>query len=233
MIDRKLNYGREQILKLASMMEYPPEKILDVGVGKGYDLVNLHNVFLSAELFGTDIFDHKIVEAKTKNISVSKIDLDAEALPFSDEFFNLTLSNQTLEHVKNIHHAVSELIRVTSVNGYLIIGVPNLAALHNRVALAFGYQPRCIRADSAHVRGFTPSELIDIFAKLSGKSIIFKKYLGANFYPFPPVLAKLAARLMPSLAVSVFVLFEKISEYRPNLLREREQQKLETNYFYG
>lgn len=44
---------------------------------------------------------------------------------------------------------------VLKLDGILIVGAPNLAALHNRVLLLFGGQPTVLKLGLAHVRGLT------------------------------------------------------------------------------
>ena len=73
------------------------------------------------------------------------VDIERNSLPFANEPLQVILSNQTLEHVKEIFWIFHEVSRVLKTNGYLIIAVPNLASLHNRLLLLLGMQPSCLK----------------------------------------------------------------------------------------
>jgi ubiquinone/menaquinone biosynthesis C-methylase UbiE len=50
---------------------------------------------------------------------------DIEAIPFSDEEFDLVVSEETLEHVPHPRRGLEELVRVTKRGGRLIVTTPN------------------------------------------------------------------------------------------------------------
>jgi ubiquinone/menaquinone biosynthesis C-methylase UbiE len=231
MVDRNLNYGREVIVNMLRSLKIAPKKILDIGVGQGFDLENIGNIFPNASLHGVDENNRKISLSQNKSIQCFKVDLEIESMPFNDESYNLIISNQTLEHVKNVHHVVSELVRLTEVDGYFLIGVPNLGSLHNRLLLLFGRQPTCMRTDSGHVRGFTNTELIDFVLKISGNSVNFVERRGSNFYPFPRFLAIILSKFLPSLSVTSFFLFKKTKSYNFEHIKHLISHPFETNYF--
>lgn len=53
-----------------------------------------------------------------------RIDLErVERLPFSDQAFDTTVCSDVLEHLDNLHHVFSELVRVT--RRHLIVSLPN------------------------------------------------------------------------------------------------------------
>ena len=56
---------------------------------------------------------------------------------------------------------------------------------------------------------------------------------GSNFYPFSPRMASGLARLMPSLATSIFFRFEKVKPYEGEFLHFPVDQRLETNFWLG
>lgn len=112
------------------------------------------------------------------------------------------IMNQILEHTKEIFWIFGEVSRVLKRGGGCIVGVPNLASLHNRIALLIGRQPTSIRALGPHVRGFTRKDFVK-FIETDG---YFKAeyFAGSNFYPFPRQVSRILARIFPNLAVSVF-----------------------------
>jgi hypothetical protein len=144
----------------------------------------------------------------------------------------VVLSNQTFEHLKEVFWVLHEISRVLKVGGHLLVGVPNLASLHNRILLAAGQQPTSMKNSSAHVRGYTRSD----FVKLLGcfpRGYQLRAWRGSNFYPFPPALARPAARLLPSMAWAVFMLFQKTLPYNREFLDYPKAAQLETNFYLG
>ena len=169
---------------------------------------------------------------QAKGIEVVTSNIENEPIPLPDCSVDLIIANQILEHTKELFFIMHEFSRILKVGGQIIIGVPNLAALHNRIALLFGQQPTCIRTNSAHIRGFTKSGVRQIVDVWDGYQL--KDFRGANFYPLPPPLAKLAARILPSLSVCIFILIEKKKPYQnEKYLTYPGEQKLATNYYVG
>jgi SAM-dependent methyltransferase len=186
-------------------------RILDVGAGHGADLANiaksLGNTGRTPEISAIETFPVAIQSLKAIGVSVHSIDLERERLPFADAYFDVVICNQVLEHTKEIFWIVSELSRVTKKGGKLIIGVPNLGSLHNRIALLAGYQPPAINVLGTHVRGFTIpgfTEFLEI-----GRFLKVSAVIGGNFYPFPPTISRKLSKLLPSLSVSSFYLIER------------------------
>ena len=118
------------------------------------------------------------------------------------------------------------------VGGKIIIGVPNLAALHNRITLLLGQQPTCIKANSAHIRGFTKSGLLQIM-NCWEKGYILNKFSGSNFYPFPPRIAKFISKIFPTLSVCVFTEFTKKEIYKGEYINYPKKNRLATNFYTG
>lgn len=83
------------------------------------------------------------------------VDLESAAFPAADGIFDIVVWNRELVTVKNAVPALREARRVLSPGGFLVLAVPNLAALHNRALLLAGRQPTTLHIDNGdHVRGF-------------------------------------------------------------------------------
>jgi len=119
------------------------------------------------------------------------------------------------------------------VGGSLIVGIPNLAAFHNRVLLAVGRQPSQLKNWSAHVRGFTKADLVETIGKPFPGGLVLRYLAGANFYPLPGPLARPVARVWPGGAWGLFARFEKERPYEGSYLRWPLEQTLETVFFLG
>ncbi|MFQ5940565.1 MAG: methyltransferase domain-containing protein [Nitrososphaerales archaeon] len=117
-------------------------KMLDMGCAYGSLTKLLADHFRVQEAYGIDIDVERLQEAKAKGISTVKINLENEALPFADNYFDLVTSFGMLEHLTYLDNVMAESYRVLKKNGYLLITVPNLASYRSRFELLFGYQPR-------------------------------------------------------------------------------------------
>jgi hypothetical protein len=132
--------------------------------------------------------------------------------------------------LKDVFWVLHEASRVMKMGGHLLIGVPNLAALHNRILLLAGQQPTSIKNDSAHVRVYTRSDFIRL-VNCFPKGYKLLSWRGSNFYPLPAVLARPVARMLPSMAWAVFMLFRKTRSYSREFLDYPESEQLQTNFF--
>lgn len=209
-----LNYGRPIILawvKEFALVRLGGIKVLDVGCGPGDDLENIikllsqHNKMVEAH--GLEFNPAYQSAARLKGIQVEEINLEKDAWPYQDAYFDVVIINQVLEHTKEFFWIISQASRVLKDGGLLIIGTPNLAAWYNRLLLLFGRQPACIKLGSEHFRAFTRRDLSRVMTTWGGFELVASA--GSNFYPLPKRLALLFSRLFPSLAVSLFLSFKK------------------------
>lgn len=231
MIDRKLNYGRHHIknfLKKSGELGI----VLDLGAGKGDDLLIAKKINQDCQMMAVESFPEYIELLNQKSIKVFNLNIEKDKLPFPDKSIDVVICNQILEHCKEVWWILHEISRVLKVNGKVIIGVPNLASLHNRILLGIGKQPTVIKNNSAHVRGYTKSDLIKLF-NTHQNGYKLKAFGGSNFYPFPPLIAKPLASVFPTFAWGIFLMFEKVKEYNNEFLEFPVKEKLETNFYLG
>jgi len=230
MIDRSLNYGRHIIENFAKRIHIY-NSVLDIGAGSGDDLMVYKKINPAAELFAVECYKPNIEQLIKKGIKVYDFNIEKDALPLDNESIDIVNANQILEHVKEIFWVFHNIARVLKVGGYFVIGVPNLASLHNRILLMIGKQPTSIRNYSAHVRGFTKSDIIKFTKIWGGYKLI--DFQGSNFYPFPPIVAKPLSKILPNMSVSIFFLFKKVCKYNDEFIRYIVENPLETNFYGG
>jgi len=116
-----------------------------------------------------------------------------EELPFPDETFDLILSHEVLEHVRNDRQAVSEMVRVLRPGGRMVIFVPNRGypfethGVYWKGRYHFGNIPLvnylpCRWRDrlAPHVRVYTARDLTSLMSGLPvhlvEKTVIFGAY---------------------------------------------------------
>lgn len=101
-------------------------RILDVGVGRGrtFRYVSATGKAGQFDWYGLDISrvpEDALAGANHYRITLANI---KDGLPYQDNFFDVLVAEQILEHLHDPDYAVSEMYRVTKPGGLLIIGVP-------------------------------------------------------------------------------------------------------------
>ncbi len=108
----------ENLIQLGSQKG---QKALEVGCGRGVTLDRLKKEF-GLDTFGVDIADEAITDAKKE--CLFKHDLrvgSATKLPFEDDFFDLVVTFDVLEHIEDQKKAISEMARVVKKGGKILI----------------------------------------------------------------------------------------------------------------
>jgi Methyltransferase domain len=95
-----------------------------------------------------------------------EVDLEAARLPAPDGYFGLVVWNRELVALKNTTAALREVRRVIRPGGFLVLAVPNLAAVHNRLLLLAGRQPTTLHIMGGdHVRGFAAASMTRVLER--------------------------------------------------------------------
>lgn len=96
--------------------------VLDAGCGNGYWTKLLSDRYTS--VIGIDNSEKLLEIARNKNISANieykLMDLE-QALPFSDESFDLVFSNMVVHYIQNINLFSKEMFRILKKDGLLLI----------------------------------------------------------------------------------------------------------------
>jgi len=235
MIDRSLNYGRHNI-KSFLLSSMPFETVLDIGAGKGDDLTlanQIRETQNTCQRLAIETYDENVKILTEKGIKVYAKNIEQDIFPFENGSIDVVIANQILEHTKELFWIFHEITRILPIGGKLIIGVPNLASLHNRLLLLLGKQPTPIQTNSAHIRAFTKGDILKFVESCFPGGYELKAFGGSNFYPFPPMIARPLARLFPTMAWGIFLLLEKQRDYQREFLDYPIMQRLETNFYVG
>ncbi len=233
-IDRSLNYGRHLIgAFLGTANQQPMKVVLDIGAGWGNDLLLAREQNASCQLHAIEVHPECQRSLQHKGVIVHPLNIERDVFPFPDGSVDVVIANQIFEHLKEIFWVLHEATRVLRVGGHMIIGVPNLASLHNRILLALGRQPTCIQNHSAHVRGYTKHDLLTLLRTCFLDGYTLQAFGGSNFYPFPPFIAKRMASLFPNMAWGIFLMIRKERAYTKEFLTHPVERQLETNFFLG
>jgi len=96
-----------------------------------------------------------------------------------------------------------------------------------------GRQPSPIKTNSAHVRGFTKGDILRFLESCFPGGYKLVAFGGSNFYPFPPIIARPLARVLPNFAWGIFFLLEKVIDYHDSFMQYPIVNRLETNFYTG
>jgi len=112
-----------------------------------------------------DLTDRRDPDVKAAT-DLEEVDLEAASLPASDDYFDLVVWNRELVTLKNAVPALREVRRIVRPGGFLILAVPNLAAIHNRLLLLAGRQPTTLHITNGdHVRGFAARSMTHVLER--------------------------------------------------------------------
>ncbi len=169
-IDRNLwnemeNSTLNLINKYLEKIETDSIKVLDVGVGLGRILEKLKstNPEKHLELYGCDISISYLSLSKSKGIEVACCNV--EDMPYKDEFFDIVVCTDVLEHVLDLNRVLYQIKRVLRRGGYLFVRVPNREDLSQYLKSDYPYY-------FVHLRTFDRYSLELLFSRVVGMKCI-------------------------------------------------------------
>lgn len=183
-------------------------KVLDVGCHKG--VIGSMLIKKGNEVYGIEINPEVAEIARQRGIKVKIQDIESR-FDFEDNFFDVVVAAEIIEHVLDTDFFIDEIKRVLKSNGFLILSTPNVASLGRRIYLllgknpyfeaSFGFPPE---AHAGHIRFFTKGLLLD-YLKCKGFEIIKFTSDVVNFASSGKIASKLLADFMPTLGRSLIV----------------------------
>lgn len=105
-----------------------PQKILDAGCGRGFYVKALSFYDFPKEIHGIDINSEYIKKAEKLALSDKRIKIAEGSiykLPYKDNFFDVVICSEILEHLTDEKKALQEIRRVLKPGGSLIATVPH------------------------------------------------------------------------------------------------------------
>jgi ubiquinone/menaquinone biosynthesis C-methylase UbiE len=121
--ERCITYARDRFLKVAPEQRYG--KVLEIGGGTGFFIINLAQAGLVEEAYATDISPGMVKvcqrNAEHAGLTVQARTADAEALPFEDDTFDLVIGHAVLHHLPDVPAALAEAYRVLKPGGRMVI----------------------------------------------------------------------------------------------------------------
>lgn len=180
-------------------------RILEDGCGVGSYLYRFAET--AEHAVGIEIeFDRgKVAKSICPGRNVDVVNSCGEYLPFKDNYFDLILSHEVIEHVNDDLLCVREMVRVLKPGGRIILFCPNRGypfethgvywkgKYHFGNKLFVNYLPRSLRDKLApHVNIYTKGDLAKLFAgqpvRFVEKTVVFGAY--DNIIARHPALGK-------------------------------------------
>jgi len=146
-------------------------RILDIGCGSGRHTCAAYR-FKNVVVIGADISRKELVEAKDRlkfhhrlgeyEGSIWGLTMaDVRNLPFKNDFFDLVICSEVLEHIPEEESAAGEIIRVLKPGHHLVISVPRFWPERICWALSSEYT----RSKNGHIRIYKKNRLITLLEK--------------------------------------------------------------------
>jgi ubiquinone/menaquinone biosynthesis C-methylase UbiE len=118
----KIDIAQEIIEKIKKS---PAKTVLDVGCGNGDLLISLRKSGFTGKLFGIDISEGLLEEAKkcneAENLNIRFEVMDAENLKFKDNCFDAIIAKHMLYHLPHVRKGINEIYRCLKPKGLFII----------------------------------------------------------------------------------------------------------------
>lgn len=112
-------------------------KILDVGCA---DLITTRKYLKDVGNYRLYAFDH-FDFIDDKSVEYKKLDLENDNFPYKENFFDIIIAGQVIEHILNKDHLIEESYRVLRKNGLFICSTENIASFDNIISLILGQEP--------------------------------------------------------------------------------------------
>jgi SAM-dependent methyltransferase len=195
-------FGQDRRLDLIRRyVRFDGAHILDIGCGIGAYVDKFRS--LGAHAFGVDVDAAKLAEARrTKRLQLLATCV-SEALPFSDNYFDVVVLHEVIEHVADDHQTIREAHRVVRRNGRIIVFAPNRlypfethgAFFGKRYVFGniplIGWLPNSLRNRFApHVRAYRADDIRALFVDVDGMMLVH-----TQIYPGYDKIARRSALL--------------------------------------
>jgi 2-polyprenyl-3-methyl-5-hydroxy-6-metoxy-1,4-benzoquinol methylase len=114
---------KANILGLIFKEKVKGKKILEIGVGGEGGIINLLKD--ENEVHGIDASESARINCEKLGLKVDVFNLDMNAIPFEEDYFDIVVAFEVMEHFANPQFVVEEVKRVLKKTGIFLISTPN------------------------------------------------------------------------------------------------------------
>ncbi len=165
---RRFDITLEFVLKACNILNTKKPKVLDVGCGEGYITYEIKKQIPEANVFGIDNSTLAIKTAKNFN-GINFIFGDAMNLTFDDNYFDIVVCNNLIEHVDNPNEVLKEIKSKLKDGGYIIISTPSFFRIENIIKLLLTGETQLM--SEFHFKEYSIKEMLKLL-KLNGYKIV-------------------------------------------------------------
>lgn len=143
---------RKRLLNTLALVDEKSSRLLDIGYGSGLLFPTLSQA--ADEMHGLETHNREgdVYQMLAKEgINTDKVRLISGSIlemPFQNDFFDSVVSVSTLEHIKDLDQAMSEIKRVLISGGSAVLSFPARNAVTDWFYRLFGFNPRLIHPSS-------------------------------------------------------------------------------------
>ena len=178
-------------------------RVLDVGCGDGDSLwILLRLGFEPSNLFGVDIQEDKILQAKIKSPRVNFECANATSLGFRNDAFDIAMESMMFLQLTDdaiARQIAAEMIRVTRPGGILLVS-----------------DWRYSRPGSQEFKGVSPRRIADLY-QVGTRTDVCRTFRG----PLVPPIGRLLSRRLSSVYFVIHALFPFLAAHTITVLRKR------------
>jgi ubiquinone/menaquinone biosynthesis C-methylase UbiE len=163
-------YGRKKIWEIIDsiLSSYPPpQEVLDIGCGTGYNLKILTEKGYHCS--GIDASQKMVERAQQDNPGLIITQADARDLPFGNSHFHIVISIEVLRYIPDSEKAISEIYRILKRGGIAVVTVGPRLALHG-----YAFFNRLV--SKFKITGFSPT-----FQYFETSSSVKRKFMAQGF----------------------------------------------------
>lgn len=157
--------------KLKNVLKYidsSPRKVLDMGCASGWFVSEIQKKYPNSDFYGIDIYDEAIRYANKLYPQIKFSVSDAHKTKYENDFFDLIISTEVIEHLEDPKIAIKEMKRILKKNGQLIIEVDSGSVLFSIVWYLWRKINGKVWNDS-HLHSFNVAKLENIAKELDFK----------------------------------------------------------------
>jgi 2-polyprenyl-3-methyl-5-hydroxy-6-metoxy-1,4-benzoquinol methylase len=156
----------------------PENRILELGAGTGDTLLKIKELMLAKEVVGIELLP--IANSHQSNSLIDKFiigDIESMKLPLLENYFDIILCGDVLEHLVNPWKVVEVLTQHLKPNGVFVVSIPNFRDLKTLTKIFingdFGYESMGV-LDRTHLRFFCKKNILQLLTttQLQPQSII-------------------------------------------------------------